>query len=258
MAVWTLVMGLNALAPTFIFLFITRLGVGVVEANGPASISLLSDYYPVEDRAKKIGLYNSGALVGSARWASGSPACSWTTGAGAPRSGCGSRSASRPCIILLRAPEPARGDQDADFAALLGSVEVVELAGKLELPPPTRIGSTDYEDLAWRDAYREIFRIRSMWFGVIGITVSQALLAGLGLLGRAVLQGGASPQREQGGSVRHHLRTRCRCGRRERRIRVRPLVASRDRERAHLRRVRVLIDRNSRVHPGIRQRRTSR
>ena len=66
MAVWTLVMGLNALAPTFIFLFITRLGVGVVEANGPASISLLSDYYPVEDRAKKIGLYNSGALVGSA------------------------------------------------------------------------------------------------------------------------------------------------------------------------------------------------
>jgi MFS family permease len=65
MAVWTLVMGLNALAPTFIFLFLTRLGVGVVEANGPAAISLLSDYYPVSERAKRIGLYNSGALVGA-------------------------------------------------------------------------------------------------------------------------------------------------------------------------------------------------
>src|SRR4029450_8078071 len=66
MIVWTAVMGLNALAPTFAFLFITRIAIGIVEANGAASISLLSDYYPVRARAKRIGLYNSGALVGSA------------------------------------------------------------------------------------------------------------------------------------------------------------------------------------------------
>jgi MFS family permease len=182
MAVWTLVMGLNALAPTFIFLFLTRLGIGVVEANGPASISLLSDYYPVSERARRIGLYNSGALVGSALGLglAGVFVDSW-----------GWRAAFWMWIplgiatvfMLLRAPEPARGHQDADFADVLTGVEAVELAGKLELPPPTRVGTTDYENCTWQQAYREIFGIRSMWFGVVGITVSQALLSGLGFWG---------------------------------------------------------------------------
>src|SRR3954471_1844337 len=128
MAIWTLVMGLNALAPTFIFLFATRLGVGIVEANGPASVSLLSDYYPVQDRAKRIGLYNSGALVGSALGLglAGVVVDAW-----------GWRAAFWMWIpfgiatvfMLVRAPEPARGDQDADFADVLSTVEVVELAG---------------------------------------------------------------------------------------------------------------------------------
>ncbi len=182
MAVWTLVMGLNAVAPTFIFLFVTRLGVGVVEANGPASISLLSDYYPVRERARQIGLYNSGALVGSALGLglAGVFVDSW-----------GWRAAFwmwipfgiATVLMLVRAPEPARGDQDADFADVLESVDAVEVAGKLELPPPSRLGTTDYENCTWRQAYREIFSIRSMWFGVIGITVSQGLLSGLGFWG---------------------------------------------------------------------------
>ena len=182
MAVWTLVMGLNALAPTFIFLFLTRLGVGIVEANGPAAISLLSDYYPVSERAKRIGLYNSGALVGSALGLglAGVFVDSW-----------GWRAAFwmwipfgiATVLMLVRAPEPARGDQDADFADVLSGVEAVELAGKLELPPPRRVGTTDYENCTWQEAYREIFSIRSMWFGVVGITVSQALLSGLGFWG---------------------------------------------------------------------------
>ena len=186
MGVWTLVMGLNALAPTFLFLFVTRLGVGVVEANGPASISLLSDYYPVRERAKRIGLYNSGALVGSAigLGLAGVFVDSW-----------GWRSAFwmwipfgiATVVVLLRTPEPARGDQDADFheevADPLLGVDASTLVSKLELPAPTRVGTVDYANCTTREAYREIFRIRSMWFGVVGITVSQALLSGLGFWG---------------------------------------------------------------------------
>src|SRR4051812_14789820 len=182
MAVWTLVIGVSALAPTFLFLFVVRLGVGVVEANGPASVSLLSDYYPVRERAKKIGLYNAGGLAGAALGfgLAGVLVDSW-----------GWRAAFWMWIpfgiatvfMLVRAPEPARGDQDADFADVLSTVEVVELAGKLELPPPTRVGTTDYANCTWQEAYREIFSIRSMWFGVVGITVSQALLSGLGFWG---------------------------------------------------------------------------
>jgi len=182
MMVWTSVMGLNAIAPSFVFLFVTRIGVGTVEANGAASISLLSDYYPVDERAKRIGLYNSGALVGSAigLGLAGVFVDSW-----------GWRAAFwmwipfgiATVLMLLRAPEPERGHQDADFADVLDSVDAVELAGKLELPPPSREGDLDYDDCTWREAYREIFRIRSMWFGVVGITVSQFLLAGLGFWG---------------------------------------------------------------------------
>jgi MFS family permease len=187
MGIWTLVMGLNAIAPTFLFLFMTRLGVGVVEANGPASISLLSDYYPVEERAKRIGLYNSGALVGSALGLglAGVFVDSW-----------GWRSAFwmwiplgiATVVVLLRTPEPERGHQDADFhqetsADPLLAVDAASLAGKLDLPPPSRVATIDYEQCTTREAYREIFKIRSMWFGVVGITVSSALLNGLAFWG---------------------------------------------------------------------------
>ncbi|MGQ0432021.1 MAG: MFS transporter, partial [Microthrixaceae bacterium] len=37
MVIWTACMGLSSIAPGFAFLFIARLGVGAVEANGPAS-----------------------------------------------------------------------------------------------------------------------------------------------------------------------------------------------------------------------------
>ncbi|MEY2462993.1 MAG: hypothetical protein QOH64_1131 [Acidimicrobiaceae bacterium] len=189
MALWTLVMGLNALAPSFIFLFATRLGVGVVEANGPAAVSLLSDYYPVQDRAKRIGLYNSGALVGSAlglglggvvvdQWGWRAAFWMWIPLGIAT------------VLILLRTPEPARGHQDADFhddmAAFdspMAGVDASELAGRLSLPEPVRVGTLDYARCGWKDAYREILRIRSMWFGVLGITISQALLSGLGFWG---------------------------------------------------------------------------
>ncbi len=184
MGVWTLVMGVSAVATTFAFLFVTRIGVGIVEANGPASVSLISDYYPVQERGGRMGMYNSGGLVGGFLGLGL---------AGVLVDQYGWRSAFWMWIpfglltmyLLLRQPEPARGDQDADFHADLAgtsgldSVDAAGLAGMLSLPEPTRVGTLDYEHCDWRQAYREIGRIRSMWFGVVGITVSQALLAGL-------------------------------------------------------------------------------
>ncbi|MGI8663672.1 MAG: MFS transporter [Acidimicrobiales bacterium] len=189
MAFWTVVMGVSALAPTFAILFVTRLGVGIVEANGPASISLLSDYYPVRERARRIGLYNSGALVGSALGLGL---------AGVLVDRFGWRAAFWMWIplgvftvaLLVRAPEPERGDQDADFEHDIGlgelaseTLDATRLAGMLQLPPPTRTSDIDYETCGWKAAYREILRIRSMWFGVLAITIAQAPLVGLGFWG---------------------------------------------------------------------------
>jgi predicted MFS family arabinose efflux permease len=91
-------------------------------------------------------------------------------------------------VLLLRTPEPARGEQDADLAAELAagpmsSVDAAELAGLFRLPAPSRVGTFDYANHDWRSAFREISRIRSMWFGAVGITISQLLLAGLGFWG---------------------------------------------------------------------------
>lgn len=189
MSGWTAVMGLSAIAPSFSFLFITRLGVGLVEANGPASISLICDYYPLRERARRIGLYNSGALIGSALGLglAGVFVDTW-----------GWRAAFWMWIplglatiaLLMRQPEPERGERDAELSQAIDAnldpmagIDATVLAGVLTLPPPSRAGSFDYSINDWRKVYRELFRIRSMWFGVVGITVSQLLLSGLGFWG---------------------------------------------------------------------------
>ena len=54
----------SAIAPGFALLFVSRLGVGIVEANGPAGYSLMADYYPVANRARMMGRYQLGSAVG--------------------------------------------------------------------------------------------------------------------------------------------------------------------------------------------------
>lgn len=178
--VWTVCMGANALAGTYALLFVGRIGVGAVEANGPAAVSLLSDYYPVRDRARVMGLYQSGALVGAILGlvvggvAVGVGGWRWAFAMWIPFGIAGA-------IYLARQPEPVRGDQDAAFHDELGTpVDTVDLATMpLVLPPPRREGTLDYQNCTQREVGRELLRIPSMWFGVLALTISQLLLNGL-------------------------------------------------------------------------------
>jgi len=183
-AVWTVCMLLNGLATSYALLFTARLGVGAVEANGPAAVSLLSDYYPVKDRARMMGLYQSGALIGAIvglvaggvavelggyRWAF----WMWIPFGVATT------------LFLLRTPEPRRGDQDAAFEEDLalvvpGGTDVADLAEMRGLlPEPVRTGTLDYDRVTPREVGRELLRIPSMWFGVLSISISQLLLSAL-------------------------------------------------------------------------------
>jgi predicted MFS family arabinose efflux permease len=182
--VWTVCMGLNGLASSYALLFAARLGVGAVEANGPAAVSLLSDYYPVKDRARMMGLYQAGALVGAI--------VGLVAGGVAVQLG-GYRWAFwmwipfgvATALFLLRMPEPRRGDQDAAFEEDLalvmpGGTDVADLAEMTGLlPKPIRVGTLDYERASPREVGRELLRIPSMWFGVMSITISQLLLSAL-------------------------------------------------------------------------------
>ena len=184
MLVWTVCMGLNGLATSYVFLFAGRMGVGAVEANGPAAVSLLSDYYPVKDRARMMGLYQSGALAG---------ALIGLIGGGIAVSAAGWRAAFfmwipiglAVTIFMARQPEPRRGDHDAEFEADLamatpGGSDVVDLSTMTGLlPEPRRTGTLDYATCTSKEVLRELRRIPSMWFGVVSLTVSQLLLNGL-------------------------------------------------------------------------------
>jgi MFS family permease len=96
-------------------------------------------------------------------------------------------------IFIARQVEPRRGDQDYDLEADLAQGDLVEAVpgalGEPEaasvqeaaaaLPPPTRVGTLDYKNCSTREVGRELLRIKSMWFAVLALTVSQLLLNAL-------------------------------------------------------------------------------
>jgi predicted MFS family arabinose efflux permease len=183
--IWTTCMGLGALAPTFAFLFISRLGVGAVEANGPASFSLMSDLYPVATRARMMGRYQMGGAVGGL--------------VGIGLSGVlvdtyGWRAAFWMWIpfgllvvfLVSRLPDPARGAQDREYHG----VEHIAADGALDLLPdfevpaaPMRTSTLDYDKASWGEVTRELMKIRSMWFGLMALTVSGFFASALSVWG---------------------------------------------------------------------------
>ena len=65
-AIWCTMTAAGAIAMSFVPLFLARLGVGLGEATvAPASISLISDYFTRERRARAISLFMSGAFLGA-------------------------------------------------------------------------------------------------------------------------------------------------------------------------------------------------
>ncbi|GAB4144362.1 MAG: MFS transporter [Sphingomonadales bacterium] len=67
LALWSLMTAVCGLAQNFWHLFLARLGVGVGEAGGTApSYSLITDYFPPQQRARALAVYAFGIPVGSA------------------------------------------------------------------------------------------------------------------------------------------------------------------------------------------------
>jgi predicted MFS family arabinose efflux permease len=184
-AIWTACMGLSALAPSFAFLLLARLGVGAVEANGPAAVSLLADYYPVVTRARMMGRYQLGAAVGGLLGIAAS---------GVLIDSFGWRAAFWMWIpvgvvvtlVLTRLREPERGGQDRAFhieeADRVEADGVPGLLPDLALPAP-RTSDLDYAAASWGQVLRELLRIRSMWFGLLSLTISNFLLGALTVWG---------------------------------------------------------------------------
>lgn len=66
-ALWSLMTAFCGLARNFTELFLARVGVGVGEAGcSPAAYSIISGYYPPNERAGAMGIYGAGIALGSA------------------------------------------------------------------------------------------------------------------------------------------------------------------------------------------------
>ena len=64
-ALWSVAMLATGLATSYSSLFLSRMGLGVAESSyTPASFSLLTDYYPVEERSRVLGIYQVGSVLG--------------------------------------------------------------------------------------------------------------------------------------------------------------------------------------------------
>ena len=65
LAIWSLMTALSGMAQTFTHLALARIGVGIGEAGcSPPAHSLLSDYFPPEQRATALGIYSLGIPLG--------------------------------------------------------------------------------------------------------------------------------------------------------------------------------------------------
>ena len=64
-ALWSVAMLATSLATSYVGLFGARMGLGVAESSyTPASFSLLTDYYSVEERSRVLGIYQVGSVLG--------------------------------------------------------------------------------------------------------------------------------------------------------------------------------------------------
>lgn len=216
MVAWTVGMVASALAPGYAALVAARMAVGAVEGNGPAAVSLLGDYYPVRNRGRMFGLYQGGALVGTlvgllaAGVAVSAGGWRWAFWIWVPVG-------LAVAVWVARIPEPARGDQDGDLRVGsaddegdggakhgdggvepvdghhpdhgdphtigeeigIGGLTSVDAAATLDLPAATRIGTLDYDRAGLGTVIRELCRVRTMWFALLALTLSQFLLVGL-------------------------------------------------------------------------------
>jgi MFS family permease len=85
-------------------------------------------------------------------------------------------------VFMFRLPEPIRGAQDRAFHhEERERVDVDTIPGLLpdfELPAP-RVGTLDYTSASWRQVMSELVQIRSMWFGLMSLTIASFLLGAL-------------------------------------------------------------------------------
>ena len=110
-ALWSVAMLATGLATSYSGLFLSRMGLGIAESSyTPASFSLLTDYYPVEERSRVLGIYQVGSVLGFLGLpVGGLIATHWGWRAAFDLYGLAGFVVA---LLVWRLPEPPRGEAD--------------------------------------------------------------------------------------------------------------------------------------------------
>jgi MFS family permease len=175
---WSLLMFATGFVGAFPLFVLFRALAAPTEATDPAALPLLADWWPAEQRAAKVSVFQAGAGVG---------AIVGIVGSGVLVDRYGWQAAFWMWIpigligaALIRAQrEPERGNQDVAFRDTLAqlegdALEEHEEATTHEPRPPLLTGLA---------AWKEVFALRTWRRAAIGIGVTQIFLTGLQVWG---------------------------------------------------------------------------
>ena len=164
-AIWSWAMILTGLAQSYVQLFAARMFLGSAESTyGPASFSLVTDYYPVEERGRMLGLYQLGGIAGFVFLpVGGLVAGHW-----------GWRAAFHVyaipgfvlAVVAYRLREPARGSRDAEHHQLEDAA-VGEASG--------------FARLRSREAFTYLLRVGTVRVTLLSMGLTTFFLSGLGI-----------------------------------------------------------------------------
>lgn len=121
-ALWSLFSALTGVAQSLLQLFLARLGVGIGEAGGVApAYALISDYFPVERRARALAIFAFGSPIGTAAGILFGGLLASHTGWRTPLVSIGIAGLLYAPWFLHAVPEPRRGSLDAPGTGTQGA-----------------------------------------------------------------------------------------------------------------------------------------
>ena len=175
---WSVLMLLTGFVGLFPLFVVMRALAAPTEATDPAALPLLADWWPAEQRAAKVSIFQAGAAVG---------AIVGIIGSGVLVDAYGWQAAFWMWVpiglvgaLLVRAqPEPRRGLQDAAFRDT-----VAELEGTtLQEHETIAVTHPRLEPKIGVEAWREVFALRTWRLAAIGLGVTQIFLTGIQVWG---------------------------------------------------------------------------
>jgi MFS family permease len=174
---WGIGMIWQGAATSFAMLFVARMFLGSIEAtNGPSSESLIGDYYAVGRRARIMGIWRLGFVIGGAVGAGVAGGIVDTAGWRASFIVFGLLGFACGGIVLRWLPDPERGVPDAlhDVEAKLADLD------QGRVPDADLEDHADMRTISLGEAFRQIARIRTAWVMVIAASIGEFVFSGLG------------------------------------------------------------------------------